>query len=88
MMHPIPFMASSDSSLLMVMGNRQLTIKLSTHCEHLKSPEVFRTCSGFKAGEKLAAYCGSAPSVYQSAGKLIAGHIIEHGSTYARRMPN
>jgi len=40
----------------------------------------------FKTGEKLAAYCGLVPSVYQSAGKLITGHITKHGSPHVRRM--
>ena len=40
----------------------------------------------FKNGEKLAAYCGLVPSVYQSAGKLITGHITKHGSPHVRRM--
>ena len=40
----------------------------------------------FKTGEQLAAYCGLVPSVYQSAGKLITGHITKHGSPHVRRM--
>jgi len=40
----------------------------------------------FKTGERLAAYCGLVPSVYQSAGKLITGHITKHGSPHVRRM--
>jgi transposase len=40
----------------------------------------------FKTGDKLAAYCGLVPSVYQSAGKLITGHITKHGSPHVRRM--
>ena len=40
----------------------------------------------FNNGEKLAAYCGLVPSVYQSAGKLITGHITKHGSPHVRRM--
>jgi len=40
----------------------------------------------FRTGEKLAAYCGLVPSVYQSAGKLITGHITKHGSPHVRRM--
>ena len=40
----------------------------------------------FKTGEQLAAYCGQVPSVYQSAGKLITGHITKHGSPHVRRM--
>jgi len=40
----------------------------------------------FKTGEQLAAYCGLVPSVYQSAGKLITGHITKRGSPHVRRM--
>jgi transposase len=40
----------------------------------------------FKTGEQLAAYCGLVPSVYQSAGKLITGHITKQGSPHVRRM--
>ncbi len=40
----------------------------------------------FKTGEQLAAYCGLVPSVYQSAGKLITGHITKQGSPHIRRM--
>jgi len=40
----------------------------------------------FKTGAQLAAYCGLVPSVYQSAGKLITGHITKHGSPHVRRM--
>lgn len=40
----------------------------------------------FKTGEQLAAYCGLVPTVYQSAGKLITGHITKHGSPHVRRM--
>ena len=40
----------------------------------------------FRTGDKLAAYCGLVPSVYQSAGKLITGHITKHGSPHVRRM--
>lgn len=36
--------------------------------------------------EKLVAYCGLVPSVYQSAGKLINGHITKHGSPHIRAM--
>jgi transposase len=38
----------------------------------------------FKTGERLAAYCGLVPSVYQLAGKLITGHIAKHGSPHVR----
>jgi transposase len=31
----------------------------------------------FKTGDQLALYCGLVPSVYQSAGKLITGHITK-----------
>lgn len=40
----------------------------------------------FRTGDKLAAYCGLVPSVYQSAGKLITGHITKRGSPHVRRM--
>ena len=40
----------------------------------------------FETGDKLAAYCGLVPSVYQSAGKLITGHITKRGSPHVRRM--
>jgi transposase len=40
----------------------------------------------FSSPEKLAAYCGLVPSVYQSAGKLINGHITKHGSPHIRAM--
>jgi transposase len=40
----------------------------------------------FRSPNKLAAYCGLVPSVYQSAGKLINGHITKHGSPHIRRM--
>jgi transposase len=40
----------------------------------------------FSSPEKLAAYCGLVPSVYQSAGKLINGHITKHGSPHIRSM--
>jgi transposase len=40
----------------------------------------------FSSANKLAAYCGLVPSVYQSAGKLINGHITKHGSPHIRRM--
>ncbi len=40
----------------------------------------------FRTGDKLAAYCGLVPSVYQSAGELITGHITKHGSPQVRRM--
>ena len=40
----------------------------------------------FSSANKLAAYCGLVPSVYQSAGKLINGHITKHGSPHARRI--
>jgi transposase len=42
--------------------------------------------SDFKSSKKLAAYCGLVPSVYQSAGKLINGHITNHGSPHVRSM--
>jgi len=38
------------------------------------------------SANKLAAYCGLVPSVYQSAGKLINGHITKHGSPHIRRI--
>jgi transposase len=40
----------------------------------------------FGSPDKLAAYCGLVPSVYQSAGKLINGHITKHGSPHIRAM--
>ena len=40
----------------------------------------------FSSPGKLAAYCGLVPSVYQSAGKLINGHITKHGSPHIRWM--
>lgn len=40
----------------------------------------------FSSANKLAAYCGLVPSVYQSAGKLITGHITKHGSPHLRRI--
>jgi transposase len=40
----------------------------------------------FPSAEKLAAYCGLVPSVYQSAGKQHHGHITKHGSHHIRRM--
>ena len=40
----------------------------------------------FRSPDKLAAYCGLVPSVYQSAGKLINGHITKHGSPHIRSM--
>ena len=40
----------------------------------------------FSSANKLAAYCGLVPSVYQSAGKLINGHITKHGSPHIRSM--
>jgi transposase len=40
----------------------------------------------FSSPNKLAAYCGLVPSVYQSAGKLINGHITKHGSPHIRAM--
>jgi transposase len=40
----------------------------------------------FSSPNKLAAYCGLVPSVYQSAGKLINGHITKHGSPHIRGM--
>lgn len=40
----------------------------------------------FRTGDKLVAYCGLVPSVYQSAGKLITGHITKYGSPHVRRM--
>lgn len=40
----------------------------------------------FKTGEQLAAYCGLLPSVYQSAGKLIKGHITKLISPRVRQM--
>jgi transposase len=40
----------------------------------------------FKTGDQLASYCGLVPSVYQSAGKLITGHITKRGSPHVRRM--
>jgi transposase len=40
----------------------------------------------FSSPDKLAAYFGLVPSVYQSAGKLVIGHITKHGSPHIRRM--
>lgn len=40
----------------------------------------------FSSPDKLAAYCGLVPSVYQSAGKLMNGHITKHGSPHIRSM--
>ena len=40
----------------------------------------------FSSANKLAAYCGLVSSVYQSAGKLINGHITKHGSPHTRSM--
>ena len=40
----------------------------------------------FSSANKLAAYCGLVPSVYQPAGKLINGHITKHGSPHIRRI--
>ncbi len=40
----------------------------------------------FSSANKLAAYCGLVPSVYQSAGKLINGHITTNGSPHTRRI--
>ncbi len=40
----------------------------------------------FSSPDKLAAYCGLVPFVYQSAGKLINGHITKHGSPHIRAM--
>jgi transposase len=40
----------------------------------------------FRTGDKLAAYCGLVPSLYQSAGKLVTGHITKRGSPHVRRM--
>src|SRR5512137_1408431 len=40
----------------------------------------------FSSANALAAYCGLVPSVYQSAGKLINGHITKHGSPHIRRI--
>ena len=40
----------------------------------------------FSSANKLAAYCGLVPSVYQSAGKLINGHITKHCSPHIRRI--
>ena len=40
----------------------------------------------FSSPEKLADYCGLVPSVYQSAGKQINGHITKHGSPHIRSM--
>lgn len=38
----------------------------------------------FENSEKLAAWCGLVPSVYQSADKLITGSITKHGSRHLR----
>jgi len=38
----------------------------------------------FRDFEKLAAWCGLVPSVYQSADKLITGKITKHGSKHLR----
>ena len=42
--------------------------------------------NNFDSPNKLAAYFGIVPSVYQSAGKQINGHITKHGSPHIRRM--
>jgi transposase len=36
----------------------------------------------FSSSDKLVAYCGLVPSVYQSAGEQINGHITKHGSPH------
>jgi transposase len=40
----------------------------------------------FGSADKLAAYFGLVPSVYQSAGRQINGHITKRGSPHIRRM--
>ncbi len=40
----------------------------------------------FANGSKLAAWCGLAPTVYESADKLITGSITKQGSEHVRRM--
>ncbi len=40
----------------------------------------------FANGSKLAAWCGLAPTVYESADKLITGSITKQGSKHVRRM--
>ena len=89
--HDAPYSFDSIKWLVSAHGHRGSSIDYKAFDSlraAVESWKIFRTCSGFKTGEKLAAYCGSAPPVYQSAGKLIAGHITKHGSTHVRRMPN
>jgi transposase len=40
----------------------------------------------FANGNKLAAWCGLAPSVYESAEKCVMGSITKQGSKHVRRM--
>jgi transposase len=40
----------------------------------------------FANGNKLAAWCGLVPSIYESAEKRIIGSITKHGSKHIRRM--
>ena len=40
----------------------------------------------FANGNKLAAWCGLVPSIYESAEKRIIGSITKHGSKHVRRM--
>ena len=40
----------------------------------------------FANGNKLAAWCGLVPSIYESAEKRILGSITKHGSKHVRRM--
>ena len=42
--------------------------------------------SDFDSPEKLAAWCGLVPSIYQSADKCILGSITKQGSRHIRRM--
>ncbi len=42
--------------------------------------------TAFKNPEKLAAWCGFVPSLYQSAEKVVLGGITKQGSKHIRRM--
>jgi transposase len=41
--------------------------------------------SRFESGKQVSAWAGLAPSVYQSAGVTVLGHITKHGSRWLRR---
>jgi transposase len=43
-------------------------------------------CKDFETPDKLASWCGLAPSVYQSADKQITGSITKRGSKHVRRI--